>query len=244
MPGPLLPLALGALSAGSAWLTNRANADQAQKQMDFQERMSNTSAQRAVADYKAAGLNPALAYDKGASSPGGASAVIGDVAEKGINSAQSARLAMAQVRTAEANAQTAEAQAQLATAQKERIVKLTPEEVNQATADTTTKRVNALTAQEIFNAGPLRELDARIRGLNANTRATVARALLDEYAGPAAGARSDLWQIIRRAGATSARGWQMLGETGSSAADKIEDVIGEIISNAGGATAIIRGLRK
>lgn len=52
------------------------NAEQAQKQMDFQERMSNTAHQREMQDLIAAGLNPILTATggNGASSPGGSSA--------------------------------------------------------------------------------------------------------------------------------------------------------------------------
>lgn len=49
------------------------SAEQAQKQMDFQERMSGTAHQREVADLRAAGINPLLSANAGASSPGGAS---------------------------------------------------------------------------------------------------------------------------------------------------------------------------
>lgn len=71
----------GLLGRSSAKDQNRAAQQNAQAEMDFQERMSSTSHQREVADLKAAGLNPILSAHGGASSPGGAMAPVVNTTE-------------------------------------------------------------------------------------------------------------------------------------------------------------------
>lgn len=66
-------------SATDLWKVGR-ESDEAQFSRDWQERLSNTAYQRAVSDMRAAGLNPALAYQQGgASTPSGSTASVGDL---------------------------------------------------------------------------------------------------------------------------------------------------------------------
>jgi len=114
----MLPLAAAGVSAMSAHYgskhQNQMNAAEAQKQRDFQERMSNTAYQRGMADMKAAGLNPILAYSQGgASSPMGAKAQMENEITGPINTAMNYRRGLAEIDNLKSNNRKLEAEADL-----------------------------------------------------------------------------------------------------------------------------------
>lgn len=59
-----------AFSSSEASKARLFNSNEAQKERDWQTQMSNTAYQRAIADMKAAGINPVLAYSQGGASSG------------------------------------------------------------------------------------------------------------------------------------------------------------------------------
>lgn len=84
-------LAGGAMQMWAQERANSANREAAQKQMEFQERMSSTAHTREVNDLRNAGLNPILsAGGGGSSSPGGAMPNIKSIGEGAAASTQGA----------------------------------------------------------------------------------------------------------------------------------------------------------
>lgn len=99
-----------------AQAANAASAEQAQRQMDFQERMRSTQYQTAIEDMKKSGLNPMLAYSQGgAGTPSGAmgqvtTAKVGNAIGSALAGAQAASMTAADLDLKDATTQNTSAQ--------------------------------------------------------------------------------------------------------------------------------------
>lgn len=103
----------GAFSAFGASKQKDFNRQEARRQRDWQERMSNTAHQREVEDLISAGLNPLLSANTGATTPSGAKSESPNVAGKGVSAMQAGRLMRAQEKLAAASAGNQDSQAEL-----------------------------------------------------------------------------------------------------------------------------------
>lgn len=102
---------LGSRSSAKAQeRANEMNIEQAQENRDWQERMSSTAHQREVADLRAAGLNPLLSVNSGASTPGGSLPVAHSTSPNRGELAVNAARSLAEISVAREQAKTLQSQ--------------------------------------------------------------------------------------------------------------------------------------
>lgn len=191
-----------AASAFGARDANRRNLQIVREQMAFQERMSNTAFQRGMADMRAAGLNPMLAFSQGgASSPSGAAARMENVGAgvgAGVSTALQALLVRKQLKLLDS--QISKASAEAHTAHSEQNIRRYDEEM-------TLGRRNFYFDMHGRPKGPLLELIQSEHNQNlANSAQSVSAAELSKLSIPEQEAVAKLFQQFGEGG----KGFQLL----------------------------------
>lgn len=180
------------------------SAREAQKNRNFQERMSSTAHQREVSDLKAAGLNPALSAMRGAgaSTPGGSTGQVGDLGEaasRGISSALALRRVKSEINLLDAQTAAANAAGQESNARATDLLATRAGRVDLGTAEAAIASRNLAQMKEMFPVA-LAKARAEIEGTMSTAQAARMRALLDSLSIPGARNDAEFQQFIGQAG--------------------------------------------
>lgn len=181
---------IGGAITGQPWLTAAGsalgalgqqdyNAEQAQQNRDFQAQQSDTAMQRRVADLKAAGLSPMLAY-----SQGGASSAAGAQASSNANAGESSATSGVQAAQLKTNIDLAKSQISLQEGQRQ----LADSQMLNTDADTELKILNSKHVPY-----QIKKTIAEIGLLGIQTRAGLANARQTEYLLPRARSIGNAW---------------------------------------------------
>lgn len=246
----------GLISFKGASDANRTNMMVAQRQMDFQERMSNTAYQRQVRDMIAAGLNPAMAYRmSGASTPGGAGATMqNELAGAGsaVSSAgkfasnvvalQQARLDMAQkLATIDLTKAQAETQRAEAAQRPMMLSSLLSLRDSQANVNASSQTVNEVRAKEIVQQLELVRQTFGERVAAAFLQNVLLRGQIRQNAAVSESVELGLPELRNLAKAQGSA-WMRNVQPYMSSADQISRIISQLIGSVGGIGRLQKGV--
>lgn len=206
----------GSMGKSAQKTANDTNVKLQREQRDWEERMSNTSYQRAIEDMKASGLNPMLAYSQGgASTPNVSAATVQptDALARSVSSAGNKAMQALAVQQAQANIELTKANTVKAAAEAQTagVTSANAPERQRHEMNLISKQVEEVIQRFQLTESQRKQLEKLLPGLIEQQReqirltgnqATTAQkeGQLKEYALPSAKAEAEVWETLGAAG--------------------------------------------
>lgn len=201
--------------------TNKDQIGLSREQMAFQERMSSTAYQRAMADMEKAGLNPILAYSQGgASTPGGAMPVISNPYAGASNMFANTAQGIASLAGSEQSLASAENQKAQADATNKRITSLLQNDISYRSLNSQQQVQVRYATDKIIKE--IDKVQAEVANVEANTGRTLSDTQRLEYQNVYRGIVADFF---------SGNEWAAVAKEMGPAASQAAGVIQRVISS-------------